>query len=168
MAAALISGCGGSSSTVSPASYVKAVCTSFASFRTDIRVKSSSLGSATLSNPAQGKQALQSFLSAAASSADQTAAKLKSAGTPNVGNGKSIASSITNAFSQLGSSLNKSKTAADALPTSSPAAFKPGALSVLANIRTSLTSLLGGLSGLKSPALDQAAKNEPACKTLAG
>ena len=170
VAAVLLAGCGGSSSSsgVSPASYVKSVCTAVGTFRKDIQAKSSALSATTLTSPAQGKKALQGFLTAAATGADDAVSKLKAAGSPSVTNGKPISNSIVSAFNQLGASFTQAESTANALPTSSTTAFKAGALSVYGSIRSSLTGFLKGLSGLNSPALQQAAKKEPACQTLAG
>jgi hypothetical protein len=171
VAAVLLAGCGGgssSSSGVSAAAYVKSVCTAVGTFRKDIQDKSSALSATTLTNPAQGKKALQDFLAAAATGGDDAVTKLKGAGSPNVTNGKSISASIVTAFNQLSAAFKQAESSANALNTSNAAAFKTGALSVYTSIRTSLTGLLKGLSGLNSSALQQAAKKEPACQTLSG
>jgi hypothetical protein len=168
--AVLLAGCGGSSSTsgVSASAYVKSVCGAVGTFRTDIQAKSTALSATKLTNPDQGKKAIQGFLSVAATGADDAVTKLNAAGSPSVTNGKSISSSIIGAFNQLSAAFKQAESSANALPTSNAAAFKTGALAVYGNIRTSLTSLLKGLGGLSSPALQQAAKKEPNCQTLAG
>src|SRR5207248_4892850 len=102
------------------------------------------------------------------SEANAAASKLKSAGTPDVSEGKQISSSLVNAFNQLGSSLKQAGASASSLSTSSAAAFKSGFLTIQNNIRSSLTSLLSGLGSLHSSQLSQAAKKEPACTSLAG
>jgi hypothetical protein len=166
----VLAGCGSSSSSsgVSPSAYVKSVCTAVGSFRKEIQDKSTSLSATSLANPHQGKAALQAFVSASASGADDAVSKLKDAGSPNIAHGKSISSSIVGAFTQLSSGFKQTESSVNALSTSSAAAFKSGAQSVYTNLRTSLSGLLTGLSGLNSPALQQAAKKEPACQTLAG
>ena len=168
--AVVLAACGGSSSTsgVSPSAYVKSVCSAVGAFRKDIQDKSSALSATSLTNPHQGKAALQAFVSASVSGADDAVSKLKDAGSPNVANGKSISSSIVGAFTQLSSAFTQTESSVNALSTSSAAAFKSGAQSVYVKLRASLSGLLTGLSGLNSPALQQAAKKEPACQTLAG
>jgi hypothetical protein len=169
VAAAVIAGCGGSSSSsVTPAAYVKSVCGAVGTFKKDIQAKTASLSSTSVTNPAEGKKALQDFLSAAATGAEDTATKLKSAGTPDVSNGSKISSSLVNAFNQLASSFKQAESSANSLPTSSAAAFRTGAVAIQSSIRNSLTGLLSGLSGLQSPDLAKAAKSEPSCTTLAG
>jgi outer membrane murein-binding lipoprotein Lpp len=162
----LIAGCGGSSSSVSASDYVKSICAAVGTFRKDVQQKTSSLSASSFKTPAEGKTALQDFLSAASSSADQAASKLKAAGTPNVNNGKQISTSLVNAFNQLSGALKQAQTATGSLPTSSAQAFKTGAQSIQTNIQNSLTSLLSSLSTLRSSELVQAAKKEPTCQAL--
>ncbi len=168
--ATLLAACGGSSSTsgVSPSAYLKSVCTAVGAFRKDIQDKSTALSATSLKDPQHGKAALQAFVSASVSGADDAVSKLKDAGSPNVANGKSISSSIVAAFTQLSSAFRQSEASVKALSTSSAGAFKSGAQSIYQKLSTSLSGLLTGLSGLNSPALQQAAKKEPACQTLAG
>ncbi len=170
MAAALVvAGCGGSSASssgVSASSYVKSICTAVGSFRTDVQNKISSLGAANISTPAQGKKALQDFLSAASTSADTAVTKLQSAGSPNVNNGKQISASLTKAFNQLSSALKQAETSTNSLSTSSKTAFAAGAKTIQTNIQTSIQGMLSSLGALKSQALASAAKNEPACTSL--
>jgi hypothetical protein len=161
----LVAGCGGSSS-VSASDYVKSICSAVGTFRKDVQQKTSSLSASSFKTPEQGKTALEGFLSAASSSADQAASKLKAAGTPNVSNGKQISNSLVSAFNQLSGALKQAKTATGALSTSSAQAFKTGAQSIQTNIQNSLTSLLSGLSTLRSPELVAAAKKEPTCQAL--
>jgi hypothetical protein len=168
--ALVVAGCGGSSSSssVSASSYVKSVCTAVGSFRTDVQNKISSLGAANITTPAQGKTALQDFLTSASTSADNAVNKLKSAGTPNVNNGKQISTSLVSAFNQLSAALKQAKSSTNNLSTSSKAAFAAGAKSIQTNIQNSIQGMLSSLSALKSQDLASAAKNEPACTSLSG
>jgi hypothetical protein len=170
LAAALaLSACGGSSSSgVSPAAYVKSICQAVGPFEKDVQARSSALDLSTIKNPAQGKQALQGFLSAVVTDTGTAVNKLKAAGAPDVSNGKQISAAIINAFTQLGRALGQASSSASNLPTSSASAFKTAANSLGANVRTSMTSIGAGLNGLKSPALETAAKKEPACQHLGG
>jgi hypothetical protein len=169
-AALLAAGCGSSSSSsgVSASTYVKNVCTAVGTFRTDVQQKISSLSSANVSTPDQGKKALQGFLSAASTSADAAVTKLKDAGTPSVNNGKQISTSLVNAFSQLSAALKQAESSTNSLPTSSKQAFAAGAKSIQTNIQSSIQGMLSGLSALKSADLASAAKSQPACTSLSG
>src|SRR5450432_1966045 len=81
-----IVGCGSSSSSsssgVSAGSYVKQVCGAIKPFVTDIQTRSNALNLATLSSPAQGKAALQGFMTSAVADADKAVTQLQAAGTP--------------------------------------------------------------------------------------
>jgi hypothetical protein len=173
-AALVIAGCGGSSSSSSSASsvsastYVKSICTAVGTFRTDVQSKISALGTANITTPAQGKKALQEFLTAASSSADSAVTKLQGAGSPSVNNGKQISTSLVTAFNQLSSALKQAESSTNSLPTNSKAAFAAGAKSIQTNIQNSISGMLSSLSALKSPDLASAAKSEPACTSLSG
>src|SRR3954453_6545976 len=91
--AVVLAGCGSSGPpTVTPSSYVRAVCTAVGPFEKDVVSRSSALNLATINNAPQGKTALRGFLTAVASDTRQALSKLNAAGTPNVKNGKQISS----------------------------------------------------------------------------
>ena len=168
--ASILAGCGSSSSSsgISAGAYVKSVCTAVSPFEKDIVSRSQALNATSLSNAAQGKQALQGFLKAVSSDTQQALAQLKNAGQPNVKNGKQISTAIVGAFSQLNGAMASALTQANSLPTNSPEAFKTAAQQLSTNIRTSMTSIGSSLQSntLKSQALEQAAAKEPTCKSL--
>jgi hypothetical protein len=167
----VVAACGGSSgsaSGVSPSAYVKSVCTSVGPFEKDVVSRSSALDLTTIKNAAQGKTALKGFLSAVAADTHRAYAALQAAGVPSVKNGKSIAGAIVGAFGQLDGTMTTAVKQADSIPTNSPAAFKTAAQNLGTTVRTSMAKIGTNLqtSTLKSPALEQAAAKETACKTL--
>jgi hypothetical protein len=174
--AVAIAGCGGSSnssassSTVSPAAYVHSVCQAVGPFETDVVKRSSALNLSTISSPGQGKTALQGFLTAISTDSKKALAQLKAAGAPNVKNGQQISNAISNAFAQLGTTMNQAVKQAQSLPTNSAAGFKAGAQSLGSTVRTSMAKIGTNLQSttLKSKALEQAASKDPTCKALAG
>jgi hypothetical protein len=171
VAVLVLAGCGSSSSSssgVTAAAYVKSICTAVGTFRSGVQAKVTSLSSENLSTPADGKKALQDFLSSVATEANTAASKVQSAGSPNVTNGKQIASTLQKAFTQYSASLQQAETQVGSLDTSSAAKFRQGSQGVTTNIRNSLTGLLGSLGTLHSTDLTNAAKKEPACTSLAG
>ncbi len=159
--------CGGSS-TVSPAAYSKSICQSVGPFERSVQSRSSALNLSSIKGPAEGKQALQAFLNGVVADTEQAITKLKRAGTPSVSNGKKISTAIVGAFTQLRGALGQAVSSANALPTGSAQAFKTAAVSLGSNVRNSMSSIGSSLSGLKSPALESAAKKEPACQNLGG
>ena len=166
---AVLAGCGSSSSSgVAPSAYVRAVCTAVGPFEKDVVTRSSALNLTTINNPAQGKTALQGFLKAVASDTTQALSKLKAGGTPDVKNGKGIASAITGAFSKLNTTMTQAVKQADSLPTNDATAFKSGAQRLGNSVRSSMSNIGTNLQSntLKSPALEQAAAKESACKSL--
>ncbi len=166
-----ISACGSSSSSssgASAASYVKSVCTAVRSWATDIASRSNALNVATIKNAAQGKTAIEGFFNAAVSDTTAVVSQLKTAGTPNVTNGKQISTALVSSFGQIESALTTGKSQAAALPTSSPTAFKNAGQSLAGSVRSSLSNIGSSLNGLKSPELQAAAKKEPACSSVGG
>ncbi len=166
-ASAAFVGCGGSSSSgKSPEAYVKAVCQAIGPFQKDVQAKSSALDVSNLTSPAAGKTALEGFMSAVVADTEQAVNKLKAAGTPNISNGKTISTAIVSAFNQLKTALQQAQSQTSSLPTNSAAAFKAAAQTLGASIRTSVGAIGASLSGLKSPALEKAAKSVPECQSL--
>jgi type VI protein secretion system component VasK len=165
-----VAGCGSSSgsSGVSAAAYVKSICTAVVPFEKDVASRSTALGVAPLSTPAQGKQAIQGFLSAVAGDTTRALAELQIAGTPNVSNGKALASTVVGAFSALKSAVTRALHQANSLSTSSASAFKAGATGLGSTVRSSMTGIDASLGKLKSPELEKAAAKEPACASLGG
>ncbi len=166
-ATAVLAGCGGSS-TVTASKYVSSVCSAVAPFERDVLNRSDALDLTSVKSPVQGKQALEGFLTAITNDTSTAVSKLKSAGTPNVKNGKQISNAITGAFTQLQTAMNRAARQAKALPTTDATSFKNGATSLGNQVRTSMNSIGSNLqsSTLKSPELQQAAAKEQSCKSI--
>jgi hypothetical protein len=163
----LLAGCGSSgSSGVTPAAYVKSICTAVAPFETDVVKRTDQLNLATLASADQGKKAIQGFLSGVKADTDQALSKLKAAGTPSIDNGKQLAATVVSAFSQLKAAVGHALAQADALPTNSPEAFRKAAAGLGTTVRTSMGGIGSSLGRLKSPELEKAAAKERACTTL--
>ena len=173
--AALVSACGSggsggssSSSGVSAAEYVKGICTAVGPFEKDVAARSNALNSAKLTSAAQGKKAVQDFLTAVSTDTDRALTKLQAAGTPNVANGKAISTTIVAAFKQLKTAIGTALTQAKNLSTSSPQAFQKGATALGGTVQSSLSGISTSLGKLKSADLEKAAAKEPACTSLNG
>ena len=167
--ALVIAGCGSSSSSssVSPAAYVKSICSAIAPFEKDIRTRSSALNLSTIKNPQQGRTALHGFLAAVSTDADHAVSQLKAAGVPKVSNGKAISDGIVNAFATLKGALSQAADRANTLPTNSAKSFKTAAEALGNSVRGSMSGISSSLGTLKSQDLETAAAKEPACKALA-
>jgi hypothetical protein len=165
--AAVVAGCGSSGpQSVTPAAYVKSICSAVAPFESDVQARSNALSSTKLTDPIQGKQMLQDFLGAISRDSDLVLTRLKHAGAPSVRNGKAIAAAVVSAFAQLKRALQQAFAQAGVLPTSSAAAFRTGAQALGSAVSGSMQNIGAGLSGLKDPALVKAAAKEPACQSL--
>ncbi len=161
---ALLAGCGGSSSSVSPAAYAKSVCGAIGSFQQKL-VSSGPLDRSNAS-PVQDKQLLQHFFSSVATAGDQAVSRLKAAGSPNIGNGKAISSAIVTAFTQLKGSFTQAASQASSLPTASVPRFRTAEAQLSSGVKSSTASIDTSLSGLKSKELDKVVTTTPACQKL--
>jgi hypothetical protein len=178
-----IAGCGGSSqssgtasnsssatsgssgsSTVTPAAYVKSVCTALAPVVSNLRSKQAALASAT--TPQAAKSALQDYVSTLSSGLGTAIPQVQSAGTPSVSKGSAIESAIVNGFTQLKSALAGAASQIGSIPTNNAAAFKAGFQSIATNLQSSTAGIRAGLQGLQSPQLKSAANAEPKCAAL--
>lgn len=164
--AAVLAGCGSSGSGVSTGAYVKSICMAVGPWEQDIQARSSALDVSKITNAAQGKTALQGFLTGAVADTDRALTHIKSAGTPNVSNGKQISTAMVSAFTMLKATLSQAATQAGSLPTSSPEAFKTAAEALGNDVRTSMGNIGSSLSGLNNADLQKAAAKESACKSL--
>ncbi len=163
----VLAGCGSSgSSDVSPAAYVKGICSAIGPFEKQVQARSSQLNLSSIKSPAQGKTALHDFLTAVAADTDHAVSQLKAAGVPHVTNGKAISTGIVEAFTAVKGALTNAATRAQTLPTSSPQAFKTAAAGLGGNVQASMSRIGSSLAGLKSPTLEAAAAKEPSCKSI--
>lgn len=166
-----VAGCGsGKPKGVTAAAYTRSICTAVTPFENDVVRRSAALDVSPVSNPVQGKKALQSFLTAVSGDTDRALGELKAAGSPNVPNGKQISAAIVRAFTQLQGAMGRAVTQANALPTNSPKSFQAASQSLGANVRVSMNNIGTNLqsSTVKSPELEKAAARQPACMALNG
>jgi hypothetical protein len=164
----LCAGCGSSdssdSSKISASNYVKSVCSAISPLERDVVTRSSALNNTTAANATEAKKTLQGFLTAVEQDASQALSKIKSAGTPDISNGKAVAETIVKAFTELRDAMKLALNKSDSLPTDSPAAFKTAAQALGASVRGSLNNI--DSSGLSNPDLEKAAASQAACKSL--
>jgi hypothetical protein len=169
----LCAGCGSSgsskskssgSSKVSAKTYVKSVCSAISPLERDVVTRSSALNNTTASDARQAKKTLQGFLGAVEQDSQHALSRIRSAGTPDISNGKAVASTIVKAFTELRDAMRLAQTKSNSLPTDSASSFKTAAQALGASVKGSLTNI--DASGLSNPELEKAAANEPACKSL--
>jgi hypothetical protein len=170
--AAGAAGCGGSSSSgkVSPSAYVSSVCRAVGPLESDIRSREGQLAATlgSIKSASRGKAVLQGFLQAFASDTDGVLSKLRSAGTPNVPNGRKISEAMVSVFQRLDTAVKSASRQAGSLPTSSSSAFRAAAARLGTSVQTSVSGIGSSLADLKSPQLEKAAANSPACKSING
>ena len=165
LAVAACAGCGSSgSSKLSASQYVSAVCSAISPLEKSVVTRSSALNNTTAANATEAKKTLQGFLTAVEQDASHAVSKIRSAGIPDISDGKTVAGTIVKAFTELRDAMRVAVTKSNSLPTDSPASFKAAAQELGASVRASLGKI--DSSGLRNPDLEKAAANEPACKSL--
>jgi hypothetical protein len=164
---AALAGCGGSSPSVTPAKYVRSICSALGVWKAQVQnagKKLQSSGAATASPPT-AKTDYVDFVSALRSATQGAASALKQAGTPSVNGGKQIADGLTGAFSRGASGLVKAESQARAIPTTNATVFEAAASAVTTQIRNSLQGI-ASITPRNSAPLRTAANREPSCQAL--
>jgi hypothetical protein len=163
-----LAGCGGSShSGVSPASYVKTVCSAATNWRNAIQSAGTKLSSGVNTKSlTKAKAEYVAFVNSLVAATGQASSQLRSAGSPAVSNGKQISGSLVHIFDQAKSTLAQAASQASTLPTSSPRAFETAASKVVTSIRSSLAGM-SQVTPEKNSELHAAAAKDPTCQKLA-
>ncbi len=164
--AIVIAGCGGGSSTVTPTAYVTTLCKAIGPFEKNFASRERTLDPTAKNTPAERRTALISFLNGVSGDMQRTVSTLKSAGNPDVADGKKIQSAIVAAFARLESVMKSGARQAQSLPTDSATAFETAATKLGRAVQTSLAGIGTSLASLRSPKLEKAAAKVPACKTI--
>ena len=161
----LCAGCGSSgSSKISAKTYVASVCSAISPLERDVVTRSSALNNTTAADAKQAKKTLQGFLNAVEQDSEHALSEIRSAGTPDISNGGTVATTIVKAFTQLRDAMRIAAAKANSLPTDSATSFKTAAQALGASVKGSLNNI--DASGLSNSELEKAAANEPACKSL--
>ncbi len=126
--------------------------------------RSSALNNTTATDATQAKKTLQGFLKAVEQDSDHALTQIRSAGTPDISNGKAVASTVVKAFTEVRDAMRLAASKSNSLPTNSPASFKTAAQALGASVKASLNNI--DASGLSNPELEKAAAGEAACKSL--
>jgi hypothetical protein len=166
--AVAVEGCGGSSSSgVTPAAYVKSVCTAATNWRNAIQTAGTKLSAGVNTKSlTKAKDEYVAFVNSLVAATTQAENELKSAGAPSVSNGKQISSSLVSIFDAAKGTLSQASSEASALPTSSPHAFESAASKVVTSIRSSLAGM-SSVTPEKNAQLHAAAAKDKTCQSLA-
>lgn len=168
IAVVAIASCGGSSSSVKPAGYVKSVCVALSNWRNTIQsagVALQSSGAASASRTV-AKEDYQKFVASLVTATRRAGSALHAAGSPSVTGGQQIAARLTRAFDRAVSGLDRASAQAGKIRTDSATHFQLGASAVSSEIRSALEQIARVTPG-QNQRLRAAASNEPACQALA-
>jgi hypothetical protein len=166
-----LSACGGGSSnpgTTSASSYIGTLCTSTASWLRGIEARTGALEGelAPSVSPAEKKRVLESMVSTAVSDTEAVVTALRTAGVPEVNNGKHVSDLVVSSFEGISNRLAGLQSQIATLPTNDPAAFNEAAKKVREQVREAPLRLGIGVAGVNSPELEKAASESAVCKSV--
>jgi hypothetical protein len=167
LVAIVVAGCGGGSSAVKPAVYVKSMCTALGNWKNTIQsagVALQSSGAANASRPV-AKADYQRFVSELVTATRHAAGELHSAGVPAVSGGQQLANRLSGAFDKATKKLTQAQSQAKSISTESTTSFQLGASSVTTEIKSALQAIAAVAPG-QSPQLRQAAAKDRTCQAL--
>ena len=164
-----LAGCGSSSSStkVSPAAYVKSVCTAAGGWFGSIESAGRRLQTTVHQSKslAKVKVAYVAFVDELLHATQQAEQQLKSAGTPSVNDGKKISADVINAFDRAQTGLKQAAKQVRNTPTNNATAFQGAAGGVQQTVQRALQNM-ASLAPQKSPQLRAAALKDPSCRRL--
>jgi len=162
-------GDGAAAPAVTPATYVKSLCTSVQSYVDDITTLSTDFAAGI--DPAASaddqKQAVLDFLDDAIALTDALIDQVGAAGVPDVEGGAAMVEAIAASFQDAREVLEAARARVEAASTEDPQAFAAELNEVGATIQSSLGGIGGSLDLVDSPELAAAAEDEPTCAALA-
>lgn len=162
-----LAACGGGSSGVTPAAYVKSICKALGTWKSDVQtagqqLQASGAGSAS---PTTAKRYYVQFVHSLRTATQKAASALSNAGTPAVKGGTNIANGLTDAFNRGTNGLAKAESEAQAIRTTNATIFDTTAGQVTTQIRTALQGI-ASVTPRNSAALKSAASKDPSCQAL--
>ena len=170
VAAVPLTACGGGSNsgTISATSYIGTLCTSTASWLRGIEARTGALEGELAPNvsPAEKKRVLESLVSTAVSDTESVVTSLRTAGVPQVNNGKHISDLVVSSFEGISGRLAGLQSQIASLPTNDPAAFDEQAKKIREQVREAPLRLGIGVAGVNSPELEKAASESAVCKSV--
>jgi len=172
-------GCGGGSEDSSSSSsgtdaetWAKDVCGALNTWSNDVKSGSTDLGKALrdTSSPKDAKDKVVAYLEDVQDSTETMVDDVKAAGTPAIEKGEAIQDDLENGLEEARESFDEAVESAKKIDTSNLRAFTTGLSNLSQQIQTQLSNASGDLKGLEDKydvgELDDALRNEPACKSV--
>jgi phage-related protein len=92
---------------------------------------------------------------------------VRGVGTPDVANGDTLSSTLVSGLDQAESTFQQARSKVDSLPTSSRSVFSHAAAALGSSVNGQASAIGRVFSGLRSPELDRAFNEAPACQSSA-
>ena len=162
-------GTGANTTTVSPETYVAGLCSTMATYISDVQsITNDFTSSLTPTAPlADQKAAVLAYLDDVITSTKSMIADVQAVGVPDVSNGQEVVSAVQSAFQQAESVMEDARSTVGSLSLDDPVAFGNALKDLGTSLQTSLGDVGGSLGALDSPELSSASAAEPACTSLA-
>ena len=151
--------------------WVDEVCTSVASWQTDVEGARGDLQAALtdVSSVEDVRSELRTFLTEIVEQTDELRADVEAAGTPDVEPGGEIRDTLQSSLTQVRETFEQARADAEELPTDDPGAFVTGAQEIVTAIGLGVSSAVQALQDVSAePGLAAAIGESPACGELAG
>lgn len=158
-------GSSGGSSGVSPASYVKSICTAATAWKNAIQKAGTRLQVSPSKSLANTKTSYVTFIDALVNATATAEGQLSAAGSPSVSDGKKISGKLVQTFATAKSNLQRAAADAATIPTTSTRSFDTAASKVEGEVRSSLSGMANA-TPQKNPQLHAAAAKDSTCRSL--
>lgn len=174
-AAALLAACSGPkhAGNVEPASWARHVCAGLGAWRTAITRDDATLTSTLRTNTSTTtnvKRAYTAYYGGAVTQTDALVRALKTAGDPDVENGKPYAAGLRGTVAAFRQALAETRSSFAALPAGGLAAYRTGARQLAQRLATATARVSAALPALDerygSKALTRALAEDTACSSL--
>lgn len=176
LALALSGVAAGSTENATPKEWVSTLCGSLVTWEQTVKKQFTQLNTTVVklkksgkADPKRAKAELVRFLGRIVGSTNTLVNKLKAVGPPDMENGDKLQGALLTGLGQVNTAFKDARTAAQKLPTGSRKQFALAAQRLGTTVKASVSRANGALSGLAkydTPELDQAFKDDPACKKL--
>jgi len=176
LALALSGVAAGSTQDATPKQWVSTLCGSLLTWEQTVKKEFAQLNTTVVTlkksgnaDPKRAKSELVTFLGRIVGSTNTLVGKLRAVGAPSMQNGDKLQNAILTGLGQVNKAFKDAKKAAQKLPTGSRKQFTLAAQRLGTTVKASVTRANAALSGLAkydTPELDQAFKDDPACKKL--
>lgn len=153
------------SASVSASEYADTVCGALNTWLTDIQTAAGSLPT-NMSDPAQAKTELVSFLDGLAGDTDTLISTVEGAGTPDVDGGEDAAAAMSESFNNVKTIFEQARDTVSNLSTDNAKEFGQALQDLGTSLQDASDGATSSLDNISSPELETAFSESQACQSL--